>query len=286
MKSTELKYYHHGNYEELWQVGAIDEFYAPALNENLQLNIAKNPNTSEKVLQALAENCDRNFLGEVIVENPNIPVSLLEDWLGNSNISIVQAVTCHPKISLHVLIEFYTQHKIVQNLDTAGEVLEQLATSRSKSIRHSVFKHRNTPNDVREQLTEFIKYNEENEEEISDFLGSEDDSDLDDYNDWQVKISVARHPNTPATALEELAKSSNEKVRQVVAQNANTKKAIAQLLQDTDKNVRSTSWLERYVVASNPSTPVRILDYLSKDANRVVRAAAKANFEYSYKIHP
>jgi hypothetical protein len=41
----------------------------------------------------------------------------------------------------------------------------------------------------------------------------------------------------------------------------------------------STSWLERYAVAKNPHTPIHILDrLLIKDANRVVRAAAKANF--------
>ncbi|BDA76332.1 hypothetical protein CAL7716_104980 (plasmid) [Calothrix sp. PCC 7716] len=40
---------------------------------------------------------------------------------------------------------------------------------------------------------------------------------------------------------------------------------------------RSLSWLERYAIASNPSTPELIRQRLTKDANRVVRAAAEAS---------
>ncbi|BAY24817.1 hypothetical protein NIES2100_46140 [Calothrix sp. NIES-2100] len=40
------------------------------------------------------------------------------------------------------------------------------------------------------------------------------------------------------------------------------------------KTSRSFSWLERYAVAQNPNTPTQIRDRLSKDGNRVVRAAA------------
>lgn len=43
------------------------------------------------------------------------------------------------------------------------------------------------------------------------------------------------------------------------------------------KNYISSSWLERYAVAKNPNTPDYIRSYLAQDANRVVRAVAKAN---------
>jgi hypothetical protein len=41
------------------------------------------------------------------------------------------------------------------------------------------------------------------------------------------------------------------------------------------KTSRSFSWLERYAIAQNPNTPMQIRQILSKDGNRVVRAAAK-----------
>ncbi|OKH35141.1 hypothetical protein NIES2101_37920 [Calothrix sp. HK-06] len=43
------------------------------------------------------------------------------------------------------------------------------------------------------------------------------------------------------------------------------------------KNYRSSYWLERYAIAQNPSTPNYILEFLTKDANRIVCAAAKAS---------
>jgi hypothetical protein len=42
---------------------------------------------------------------------------------------------------------------------------------------------------------------------------------------------------------------------------------------------RSISWLERYAIASNPSTPKLIRQRLTKDTNRVVRAGAEASLE-------
>ncbi|MEO1185530.1 MAG: hypothetical protein AAFX46_12940, partial [Cyanobacteria bacterium J06636_27] len=41
------------------------------------------------------------------------------------------------------------------------------------------------------------------------------------------------------------------------------------------QNVYSSSWLERYAIAQNPNTPTEIRAILTRDGNRVVRAAAK-----------
>lgn len=47
---------------------------------------------------------------------------------------------------------------------------------------------------------------------------------------------------------------------------------------------RSLSWLERYAIASNPSTPELIRQRLTKDTNRVVRAAAEASLHSSSNL--
>ena len=50
------------------------------------------------------------------------------------------------------------------------------------------------------------------------------------------------------------------------------------------KNFRSLYWLERYAIAQNPSTPHYLIKRLTQDANRIVRAAAKANLETFYHV--
>jgi hypothetical protein len=47
------------------------------------------------------------------------------------------------------------------------------------------------------------------------------------------------------------------------------------------ENSCSFFWLDRYAIAQNPNTPLDILHTLAKDANRIVRAAAKANLQNS-----
>jgi hypothetical protein len=46
------------------------------------------------------------------------------------------------------------------------------------------------------------------------------------------------------------------------------------------ENCRSLIWLERYAIAQNSNTPIDTLKTLALDANRIVRAAAKANLQH------
>jgi hypothetical protein len=49
--------------------------------------------------------------------------------------------------------------------------------------------------------------------------------------------------------------------------------------------LRLLSWMERYTITQNPKTSREILDTLAKDANRVVRAAAKERLENIVVTH-
>jgi hypothetical protein len=42
----------------------------------------------------------------------------------------------------------------------------------------------------------------------------------------------------------------------------------------------SQAWLERYAITQNPNTPLDTLQALTQDANRIVRAAAKAHLQH------
>jgi hypothetical protein len=45
------------------------------------------------------------------------------------------------------------------------------------------------------------------------------------------------------------------------------------------KNFRSRSWLERFAIAGNPSTPESVLQRMAQEGNQLVRRAARANLE-------
>jgi len=45
------------------------------------------------------------------------------------------------------------------------------------------------------------------------------------------------------------------------------------------RHSNSISWIERCAIAQNPNTPQNIIRYLAKDGNKVVRAAAIANYK-------
>ncbi len=49
------------------------------------------------------------------------------------------------------------------------------------------------------------------------------------------------------------------------------------------KNFRSRSWLERFAIAGNPSTPEAVLERMANDGNQLVRRAATANLAARYK---
>ena len=45
------------------------------------------------------------------------------------------------------------------------------------------------------------------------------------------------------------------------------------------KNFRSRSWLERFAIAGNPSTPDAVLERMTHEGNQLVRQAAAANLQ-------
>jgi hypothetical protein len=91
---------------------------------------------------------------------------------------------------------------------------------------------------------------------------------------------VAKHPNTPVSLLLEVTLTFRAQdptpvlSRFLVLLHPQTPaKALAE-------NCRSLIWLERYAIAQNSNTPIDTLKTLAVDANRIVRAAAKANLQH------
>ena len=89
--------------------------------------------------------------------------------------------------------------------------------------------------------------------------------------DYDVRISVARNPNTSADVLTELAKDSYWCVRSYVARNPNTPAdVLTELAKDSDYIVRRNA-------AGNPNTSSDVLTELAKDSYWCVRSYAAGN---------
>ena len=127
-----------------------------------------------------------------------------------------------------------------------------------------------------------------------------------------VRRRVARNEQTPAELLTLLANDQDRDVRYAVCRNSKTPERVAVELREaflvqicTDgckgsqpsggrrflftltqcpanvlaKNFRSRSWLERFAIAGNPSTPEAVLERMTHEGNQLVRQAAAANLQ-------
>ncbi len=185
----------------LWAIGAIPEFLVPALDREVRLSIAQNPNTPAHILEMLAGDSDRHSKIRVaLAQNPNITTVLLKQLVGDQYYPIHEAVAYHPKISLSILQQFHCQQKATKTPETPPERLRELAKSQWAEIRKATASHANTPNDVLEYLAEDL--------------------------DASVRASVAANPHTLDRVQLQLAEDRKLKVRAVVYQNLNVPSSI------------------------------------------------------------
>ena len=268
-----------------------------AKNPNISLQILKNlfrhrkstiRHLSIDLLNQLMQNPELELIN-LVAEDRHIPVTILEEALycytgyylkkqNHKTINdLIQTVENLVQNHYRYLIEC-----LAKNPAIPVKILQQLAQNKDNNIRQAVAENPKTPSNLLEQLAE-------------------------DKND-QIREQIAKHPNTSSNTLEKLAQDGNSHVRWAVADNPNTPTNIflklgicnnqksspcffrfnlllhPQLPAETlAKNWRSPAWLERYAVAQNPNTPIKTLAVLVKDANRIVRATAKANLQNRYQ---
>ncbi|MEW6491455.1 MAG: hypothetical protein AB1589_02730 [Cyanobacteriota bacterium] len=230
------------------------------LDHNILVDVASNPNTPVQVLEQLAQHDNYSFVRMYVASNPNTPVQVLEQLAEDDKYHFVRmCVACNP--------------------NTPFKFLEQLVQDEDKRVRRFVAKNPNIP----VQLLDYLIQS--------------------DYHN--VRHSAARNPNTPLKLLEQLMQDEDKYVRSFAARNPNNpinlflEAMLKDCVQDCTlsllrflvllhpqtpaktlaENRYSSAWLERYAIAKNPNTPLDTLNTLAKDANRIVRAAAKANID-------
>jgi hypothetical protein len=171
------------------------------------------------------------------------------------------------------------------NLRTPATILAQLASDRDWLVREAVAYNPRTPTSILAQLA--------------------NDSD------WLVRNAVSCNPSTPIQLREQLMPAQHRLVRcnSIHHTLSTSSKTLATLFleiiqksqthasfistpllsrfiillhpQTPDEMLVDTSrsyiWLERYAIARNTSTPINTLKSLARDANRIVRATARAN---------
>lgn len=238
----------------------------------LRSGIAKNINTPIQVLEELA-NDDEESVRESVSENLKTPIYLLEKLAKNETINVLQSVAKHLNTPSYLLGQLASncrceiRESIAANPNTPPPVLAQLANDEEMEIRRTVAENPQTPLSSLEQLlSDRCLYGDEN---MMDVL----------FLEWNIHRKVAacyleRCPEGLTFVLENFAHHCQFFLeRLLVLLHPNMPE------RSLDRGIRSFSWIERYAIALHPNTPTHTLDILTKDANRIVRAAAKASIE-------
>lgn len=170
---------------------------------------------------------------------------------------------------------------VARNTGTPASTLAWLADDDVWAIHRAVAENPNTPPQILEQLAR-------------DYT----------WTNYKVRLAVIRHPQVTARAVERMASDSAIDIRRAVLQHPLASEPLRRQIlahsldmcaQSSESfylvlmlahpltpaatlvgAVRSTKWLERYAIASNPRAPDHALNILAQDANSLVRAAARA----------
>jgi hypothetical protein len=276
-------------------------------------DVASNPNTPVSLLVRLAEDSDSEVRSNVAA-NLNTPVSLLVQLTKDSNWLVRRDVASNPNTPVSLLVrlakdsDLWVRRKVASNSNTPVSLLVRLAKYSDLEIRRNVAANPNTPVSVLMQLAE-DSYLEVRRNvaanpntPVSILMKLAKDRDLD------IRTEIASNPNTPVSVLEQLLGDPEETILQIAVGRYLAKKpdGLPVVLQYYPKDSTpkysspqysrlfillhpqvprnflaehspSLWWWERYAVAQHPNTPPAAIKTLARDANRIVRAAARAN---------
>ncbi len=273
---------------------------------DLKIAIARHPHACASTLQKFASSPSFR-LRRLVAQNPNLPPNLIEKLLQDKNLEVRRAAlrgflnqVQASKAFNSTLNDFLQQWQSTQNPDTSSDTLIQLASSKWIIIREAVALHPQAAMTIfnPENTSKYQKTNVP----VTLLEKLADDKHL------VVKIAVAKNPDVPLDILEQLTyKHHCHSLVHIAAVKTLSKHypkhaglffesyifnipfasisrffILINSLTPSDlliKHYRSSSWLERYAIATNPNTPSHIREHLAQDANRIVRAAAKANLE-------
>ncbi|NJL63316.1 MAG: hypothetical protein HC903_17655 [Methylacidiphilales bacterium] len=215
----------------------------------------------------------------------------------------------HHKNNLKTNQSYKKEWQKVNNIESTKTILSELANSPWLFIRESLIKHPNTDSEILNTLsnaepkylsTSLLLKIIQHPEITSQILVTCAKSTSN-----EVTIAVAKNLKTPISTLsnlwkhnEKFGKTSTVAIANILQRNPQLAgKLLAKFVKSATpsipklylllhpiapshflcKHSSSLDWRERYAVAQNPNTPQHIREKLTEDANRIVRATAKAN---------
>ena len=260
--------------------------------------VARHRNTSTTTLKQLAKH-HRWEVRTIAAKNLKISQETLIQLIQDKHSTVREAAINNPFAPASVL----KQLDILQNKNTSPQSLNQLSNSKWVIIRQGVARHPNTDKNLLKQLAEDrvsmvrlgVAENPHTPSSLLELLAVDKDD--------AIVIAVANHPHTSLNILEQLAilgKPDNpikqaavkalinrfpDKISKTLADCITSFTPIYTRLlvflhpstpsEILAQNIHSSSWLERYAIAQNPNTPDDVRTALTRDGNRVVRAAAR-----------
>ena len=284
-------------------------------DKDVRRKVAGNSQTPAEVLTQLAKDEDKDVRRKV-AGNSQTPAEVLTLLAKDQDGGVRVGVAMNSNTPTEELTELakdedrYVRQWVAENSQTPAEVLTQLAKEEDGCFRGKVARNSQTPAEGLTQLAkdedvyvrEWVAENSQTPAEVIAQLAKDQDRD--------VRRAVVGNSQIPAEVLTLLAKDPEEKVRKAVVKNRNTPKPVVSELRETflmqicadgckgsqpspgrrflftlphcppsllAKNFRSRSWLERFAIAGNPSTPEAVLERMAKEGNQLVRRAATSN---------
>lgn len=228
--------------------------------ELVRVAVAENTNTSAATLYQLADDDAYCFESGKLVSlevasNINAPSELLAIFASYEDVTTRCRVASNPRVPIDALVKLSKDlEKSVRQISAWNEMLpqkdlERLAKDNCENVQKS----------AREEM---LSRKKKLTNKANDLLGiginilCNKDKLSDDV---QALVASACTGSTP---------SSGRRLLFTLPQ------CPANLLA---KNFRSRSWLERFAIAGNPSTPEVVLERMANEGNQVVQRAARAN---------
>ena len=208
-------------------------------------------------------------LRELAASHPATPASVLEQLVHTSAEDLVYSVASNPSCSTDL-------HRAIQKIGITGNPINMVsspnypvdwlashASNQDPNVRAAVALHPNCPLDL------LIKLLSENTK-ISTY-GPFEHRTVAEVASTSLAIVSVNDPASHATAALALLRSTkpSSRARRLALRSPNCPSKLL------SRCASSLDWRERHAVASHPTTPTRVLNKLTHDANQYVAYAAK-----------
>jgi 3-methyladenine DNA glycosylase AlkC len=257
---------------KLWQIGIIPEAFLTGLHRNTLIQIARNPDTYKEITEALFKpKIATKKVRVAIANNLNTPVHILEKLVGDEDALVRRNALQNPNTSAAIYKLFYEYSSAIQNRDTTGAILSEIAKRDWEYTLLGVASHPNTPPDILAKLAKKSSWkiraavagNKSVPTQVLEVL----------VGDKRLGVchAVVGNSITPAWLLVIMLNNNKSYQREDIAKHPNATPAILELLaQDEDCYVRVK-------VVGNPNTSIELLTYLANDKDFYVRNHVAGN---------